>query len=366
MKKIESLYIHFPFCSHLCNYCDFYKQVPENKTKDYSSYYQFLESSFKIHDQLMSKHGYKLAPLKSVYIGGGTPSLWGEEGAGKIKTLFQENNIVLSKDCEFTLEVNPKAWTEGTIKKWSQIGVNRYSVGIQTINSELIKKLDRSHGLEDIIETLTFFKNKKLNYSIDVMLGLPDSELCKRDIFYELQTLLSYNPSHFSVYILTVKDNYKHFNTLPNEEYIEKEYLDVSAFMLNNHFEHYEVSNFALKDKKSFHNLRYWNSDSVAALGPSATGFLKEVGVRYKWKTKTPDFELEVLSEEQIKIEQLYMKLRSDLGLVISEWPSLQKVADNLVIKNMGYVKDGILRLNSRGFLVLDSVMDEIFHNKIV
>jgi len=130
------------------------------------------------------------------------------------------------------------------------------------------------------------------------MLGLPFSSDYKRDVIAELNEMLSYQPSHFSVYILTVKNNYTHFSELPNEEWIENEFLRVSDFLRQSGYRHYEVSNFAKASKESRHNLAYWKSQTVAALGPSATGLLADDRIRYKWKTKEALYEREDLTSE--------------------------------------------------------------------
>ena len=274
-KKIDSLYLHFPFCKHLCNYCDFYKTVSNDPVSDLSNFHQYLEQSFTVHKNLMKKHGYSWAPLKTFYIGGGTPSLWGIEGGKFLNEFFLKHNIALDKNCEFTIEVNPGAWSEKSIEQWQEFGVNRFSLGVQTLNSKLIPFLDRVHTLQDVYDTLNFFSKKNLNFSADLMFGLPFSKTHNRNVINELKEIMQFSPSHFSVYILTVKDNYKHFTHLPDEEWIENEFLSVSEFLKSNNFIHYEVSNFAKSRKESIHNLNYWDSKTVAALGPSATGLFK-------------------------------------------------------------------------------------------
>lgn len=363
-KKIHSLYLHYPFCKHLCNYCDFFKKVPVNSEVEIDQYHDYLEKSIIVQESLMEKHGYSWGELDTLYIGGGTPSLWGEKGAQYLKNFLKVKSITLSNNCEFTLEVNPGAWTEESLKAWEVAGVNRYSLGIQSLNDHIIKYLDRVHSIDDVYTTLEYFHKNQKNFSVDFMLGLPNSEELNRSVLDELTRALDYNPSHFSVYILTVKENYKHFKSLPTEEWVEREYLEVARYLKENKFSHYEVSNFALLNKESKHNLMYWKSETVAALGPSATGFLKEARLRYKWKTKEAEIEEEILSEEAFRLEQIYMALRSKEGLVVDNFKNLneynfikQKWNDQ---KYLLEAKEKIL-LNSEGYLVLDSLMDDLF-----
>ncbi len=366
-KRIDSLYIHFPFCSHLCNYCDFYKKVPQNKAQDFSNYHTYLERSFELHQNLIEKNGYFWAPLKTLYIGGGTPSLWGLEGKIFLENFLKEKKIQLAPDCEFTLEVNPGAWNDEILTEWRSLGANRFSLGIQSLDGQMIKYLDRVHSLDDVYEILNYFQKNNLNFSVDFMLGLPYSSETKRNVIDELSKALSYNPSHFSVYILTVKENYTHFLKLPDEEWIENEFLSVANYLTSNGFEHYEVSNFKKPSKHSLHNLNYWKSNTVAALGPSATGFLKEDRIRYKWKANLPEYELEMLSEEEFKLEKIYMGIRSEEGIKISDFSNeILHVVKKW--KERGLVNENgeIVKLTSKGYLLLDSLMNDLFALKLL
>jgi len=371
MKKIESLYLHFPFCSHLCNYCDFYKKVPQNKSQDFKNFHDYLQSAFVEHEKLMKENGYSWAPLKTLYIGGGTPSLWGMEGREFLENFLNMNNLELSSQCEFTLEVNPGAWDESILNEWEKIGVNRYSLGIQSLDAAISKYLDRVHSIEDVYETLEFFQNKKVNFSVDFMLGLPYSSNQARNVIAELSKALEYSPSHFSVYILTVKNNYIHHKNLPTEEWVEKEYLEVAEFLKARNFNHYEVSNFALPNKESQHNLNYWRSSTVAALGPSATGFFAEKTLRYKWKTNSPTAEIENLSKSEFELEKTYLALRSSIGLDLKsltpELNNLNKLIQGWQDKGYALINsDQILTLTSKGYLILDSLMNELFTSKVI
>jgi oxygen-independent coproporphyrinogen-3 oxidase len=366
-KNIDSLYVHFPFCSHLCNYCDFYKKIPQNKILDYKSFHHYLDLSFTIHQNLIESNGYSWHPLHTLYIGGGTPSLWGSEGAHFLRDFLREKKIEIANNCEFTLEVNPGAWTDEILGDWRISGANRFSLGIQSFNEQMIKYLDRVHSIFDVHQTLEYFQKEKLNFSVDFMLGLPFSKELKRNIIEELQVALSYGPSHFSVYILTVKENYPYFKNLPSEEWIEKEFLEVAHFLKKNGFEHYEVSNFALPGKESRHNLNYWKSKTVAALGPSATGFLQENRLRYKWKPNHPELEIEKLTEEAFHLEKVYMSIRSLEGIKIKDFPqTILPLVEKWKSSQLVIEKDGIVTLTTKGFLLLDSLMNDLFLHKLL
>jgi oxygen-independent coproporphyrinogen-3 oxidase len=364
METVNSLYIHFPFCRHLCNYCDFFKNIPKG-VNDIKNYQDSLTSSFKINRDFLEKNGFSLGSLETIYIGGGTPSLWGLDGARYFKGL----NLKKAKDCEFTLEVNPGTWTEDILTAWKNSGVNRFSLGIQTLNKNLLKYLDRVHSIKDSFETLSYFKNQGINFSVDFMLGIPQSEKFKRDVIGELKEVLRYTPDHISLYILTTKDNYKYQSELPNEEWIEREYLEVSQYLRNEGYLHYEVSNYSLPGKESRHNLKYWKAESVAAVGPSATGFLSQGdrGIRYKWKNKTDEFTVEEITPEKFKLEKFYTALRTQDGLnpheffsgkELCEWEKLGKKWEK-----SGFIssKNPHMTLSPKGYLMMDSLMEDVF-----
>lgn len=368
-KLIDSLYLHFPFCRHLCNYCDFYKTVPTDRSVDLQKFHQYLEQSYQVHEELMQRYGYRFAPLKTFYIGGGTPSLWGKEGVAFLKEFFKTKGLSLASDCEFTMEVNPGTWNRESLEEWRSFGANRFSLGVQSYHEKMLKVLDRVHSLDEVREILAFFDQWEVNFSVDFMLGLPKSDELSRDVIKELEEVLAYDPDHLSLYILTVKSNYVHSKFLPPEEWIEEEYLKVSKHLLAKGYAHYEVSNFAKPDKKSQHNLSYWKSKTVGALGPSATGFLAEDSVRYKWKPHSPQYELEVLTKEESKLEEYYMSLRSDVGMEVSKATQspafLSKVTEWEERGLINFHNDRIY-LTSKGYLILDSLMNDLFLLKIV
>lgn len=370
MRMIESLYLHFPHCRHFCNYCDFYKTLLTEE-RDFSKFHQYLDNSWENAQNLLNSNHYQLGKLKTFYIGGGTPSLWGEEGVNYLKKYFHQNQIQIDEDCEFTLEVNPGSWTAQGIKAWRDFGVTRFSLGTQTLNPNIIKFLDRVHTVDEVYQTLNYFNKENLNFSVDFMLGLPESVSAHRHINLELDELINrFEPQHFSLYILTVGKKYVHYDALPSEEFTEKEYLNVAEKLKANGFLHYEVSNFAKPGYESQHNLAYWKGKNVMALGPSATGYLDK-GLRFKWKATGPIFDEEILNEEQLKLEKVYLKLRTNLGISFNEFTNDQSILKELNLLSLDWQNRGLIVLEnkkiyptSKGYLVMDSLMDELFKIK--
>ncbi len=367
LKNISSLYLHFPFCRHLCNYCDFYKFKLEDEDQ-VSAFEARLLQQIEENEQLLKTHNCKLTCLETLYIGGGTPSLWSHSGAR-----FIQKHIIdrfgLSDECEFTIEIDPGTWTEDEIENWQKIGVNRFSIGIQSFDEKFKNYLDRAHTMKEARVLLDFLNSRKLNFSIDLMLGLPFSDKENRDIGQEIEKLVPYEPSHFSVYILKARANYLLKKNLPSEDYIAEEYQRVCENLNRRGFEQYEVSNFAKEGKRSKHNLRYWESESVASLGSNASGLLNlgKVGIRYQWKSIGLGASIEEINEESFLLEKIYMSLRSCLGLDFNLFDDENKKKLKTLCEKWtktGYVKlldEQRVTLNSKGYIVLDSLMDDIF-----
>jgi len=364
-KELHSLYIHFPYCKSHCNYCDFYSELG-NSPSNLLLYGSSLARAWEKQGVLFKEHDYVYAPLKTLYLGGGTPSLWGKSGVRFFQKLFLENKIKFAKNYEWTLEMNPGAYEQDILKEFEALGLNRYSVGVQTCDSDLLKILGRTHSVEESRAALEFLKGK--NFSIDLMLGLPFSE-GKRRVLDELKELLEFGPTHLSVYILTVDENYPYYKNLPSEEWIEKEYLLVSEFLTEHGFLHYEVSNFAREGFEAQHNLQYWKSESVAALGPSATGLLvhEKTAIRYKWDEGGNEYLLESLDEDALKLEKFYMRFRTNLGISFNDFFKVedQKIFEEICqawhTRGLISVSQKGIFLTAQGFLILDSLMNELF-----
>jgi len=361
MQEVSSLYIHFPYCRHLCNYCDFYKHKLKDKN-DIEKYEKYLDSQYNENLNFLKTQEYTLSPLETIYIGGGTPSLWGTSGS-----LFLKRLDIIS-GAEFTLEIDPGTWTVDEFENWVEVGVNRVSVGIQSFDKKFLSIMDREHTMPEAIELLNFLKDRNVNFSVDLMLGLPDSKVLNRDVLNEIVELIKYDPSHFSVYILKTRSNYPHNDKLPDEDYISDEYLEVCNFLDANGYYQYEVSNFAKVGFESKHNKKYWNYEPVAALGANATGLLtgNNWSVRYQWKPSGEGCTSEKLEGTSLKIEQIYMMLRVKNGLKDSYFTGDNLVKFQALKKtwcDRGYIKsqsNGIW-LSAQGYLVVDSLMDDMF-----
>lgn len=370
--EIKSLYLHFPHCRHLCNYCDFFKSVPPDFDEARDVFQFRLENQWEQQEHWFESLGYRFAPLDTLYLGGGTPSLWGVNGAKWFEFLIP-SKIQVNEKTEWTMEVNPGAWENEGLKAWQDLGVNRFSMGVQSYNEKFLKVLDRFHDLSDVDSLLNRFRDH--HFSVDLMLGLPFSQSWNRDLRGEILRLIDSGAEHFSVYILTVKDNYKHYKDLPSEEYIEEEYLLTSELLRAHGFDHYEVSNFAKPGARARHNLKYWQAESVAALGPSAVGYLANTGHRYKWKPNQDFFEIEELDQAAIDLERAYLQLRLDTGLNDFDKTLMSQDISTLESLMQDWKKAGWLKpessiykimLTPNGFLMMDSVTGDLLKSGLI
>jgi oxygen-independent coproporphyrinogen-3 oxidase len=366
MTQVSGLYLHVPFCKHLCNYCDFYKQKLDDPKNQIESFHQFLTQSWDCHEKLMHAQNIAWGEVNTLYLGGGTPSLWGVTGATFFKNLISKLNV---KNPEFTMEVDPGTWTEEMITAWKAIGMNRISIGTQSLDPRFLKIMDRIHSLEETHSLLDYCSKNEWNFSLDFLLGIPYSVKEKRSIRGELDQLLNYGPKHISLYILNARSKYPLAEEIPDDEYIREEYPEVSSYLRSKGFHHYEVSNFALPGFESKHNLKYWRGESVAALGPTGAGYFshgENQAFRYVWKVSAPDFQPEILGEKEISLEKTYLGLRTSEGWapdVISD--ELLTVFSEWNDKGYGEWTGKKMVLTSLGFVMLDSLMDDLFRKKL-
>lgn len=364
---INSLYLHVPFCKHLCNYCDFYK-MPFHQNENFESFHYYLRNSWNKLEKLHAENNYEFGELQTFYMGGGTPSLWGERGADFFSQFFKQK-LAFAPNCEITMELDPGAWDEKSFQLWKQAGVNRVSIGVQSFDPNGLKFLDRSHNYQNVVETLGYFSQAKINFSVDFMigLGLPDKN---RNIVKELERILAYHPNHISLYILTVGDHYPLKKFIPEDEVISNEYQLVDEFLSSQGFHHYEVSNYAKPGFESKHNQQYWSQNSVAGIGPSASGLMKKdatKAMRYKWIPGKVEMISEELNLEQVWLERIYLILRTSKSWKLQEiLPSLdqaqkyEKILESWSSQGLVSRDKGTYQMNAKSWIILDSLVQQL------
>lgn len=377
MKQLQNnasafgLYVHVPFCTVRCGYCDFNTYTPSE-----------LEQADAIDvwaQALISEITYSLEKLpksqvvETIFFGGGTPSLL---PLNNLEQIFSKLNhsFIFSENIEITLEANPDTLSSSKIRAWKDFGINRISLGVQSADKKVLQILDRTHNPENVKNSVELLKNGGIhNFSLDLIYGTPGETLDSWSS--SVESLVEFDPPHVSAYALTVepgtalfrKVNNKEINNISSDDQADK-YLIANDILEKNNLAWYEISNWAIPGHECRHNLLYWNNQNWWGYGPGAHSHID--GKRW-WNVKHPanyakklineksaiaDFE--TLSFDQKNLEQtmLLMRLRgSDLrelapAAILSEW------------ENLDYVSRGSnnLELTPKGRLLLDSLIAQI------
>ena len=254
---IKHIYIHIPFCKNKCGYCSFYSVVKYNVE-------EYLEALFKEIALYDSK--YQITP-ETIYFGGGTPSLLNPNDIKKILAKFN-----LKKTKEITLEANPSTINPKKISEYKNIGINRFSIGTQSMLDKELDLLGRQHSSETINSCLE--KNIE-NFSFDLIYGLPYQTI--GEVEYSINEMLKMNPPHFSIYCLNLEENvplHDMIFLLPSDDKLSEMYFKIKKILEKKGYIHYELSSFCKEGYQSSHNLAYWSGEYYLGLGAGASGFL--------------------------------------------------------------------------------------------
>lgn len=279
MKEV-GIYVHIPFCKHKCYYCDFISFADKNSLIE--EYIKWLKYEIKEVGQ-GNRLDYEnklddLVLVKTIYIGGGTPSFIESKYITEILKTIKEN-FVVDEDAEITMEMNPGTVDENKLKDYYNCGINRLSIGLQETNNALLKEIGRIHTYEDFENTYSLARNVGFkNINVDLMLGLPNQNIL--DLENSINKILDLDPEHISVYSLILEENTVLKNkvdqgilTLPEDEMERKMYYTVKNMLENNGYIHYEISNFAKKGFESKHNLDCWSQKEYMGFGAAAHSY---------------------------------------------------------------------------------------------
>lgn len=360
-----SAYIHIPFCRRKCNYCDFYSAPPIHGAV--SSYARALASQIR-------NSAAAGEMLRTVYIGGGTPSLLSEEDFASLAEALQDT-FDLSSCEEFTVECNPESVTPSLGATWRSFGVNRVSMGVQTFCDRQLRNLGRLHSADDAENAYyTLRKSGFDNISLDLMAALPDQT--EEAFSLDLRNMLRLSPEHLSVYLLKIEPNSpfgKEGVAEADEEVQRAFYLMAHRMLTEGGYEHYEISNFARPGFRARHNSAYWQGKEYLAFGPGASGFFR--GVRYRVPADTslfclqngavdPEIE-EVVDEEEAKREGVMLGLRLSDGIDVSLIPQEKKsLVRTLCNQGLGVLTEDRFSLTAEGFLISDYVISELMPDR--
>ncbi|MFC6994172.1 radical SAM family heme chaperone HemW [Streptococcus loxodontisalivarius] len=375
LKKPTSAYVHIPFCTQICYYCDFSKVFIKNQPVD--AYLQALIREFESYD---------IRDLKTLYIGGGTPtSITAQQLDYLLTNLTKNLNLDLLE--EFTIEANPGDLTADKIAVLEKSAVNRVSLGVQTFNDKHLKQIGRSHNEAQIYETIDALKAAGFdNISIDLIYALPGQTM--EQVKENVAKALALDIPHLSLYSLILEHHTVFMNkmrrgklNLPTED-LEAEMFDyIIAELEKNGFEHYEISNFTKPGMESRHNLMYWENDEYYGVGAGASGYLD--GVRYRNRVPIQHYLKAVdegnarlteehLTKEEMMEEEFFLGLRKKSGVSMSKFEkkfglSFEERYGQIVA---GLVADGLLkidgariRMTKKGLFLGDNVAEQFIIN---
>lgn len=345
---IKGLYIHIPFCDRICSYCDFAKLVANDDLKK-----RYMDSLIRELYHYKSKYN----DISTIYIGGGTPSSLNPSLLEML--LIAVHDVAFTKNVEeYTIETNPNDISSDFLALCHRYGINRVSVGVQTISKEGLEILGRNHTKKEVVEAIRLIEESPIkNYNLDFIYGIPNQTW--EDLRTDLSFIKTHKPPHISYYslileqntLLTYRINQKVINPLDDD--LAADYAVYIRDTLQSFgYEHYEFSNYALPDANSKHNMLYWNLEEYIGLGMNASG--QYDNHRFVNPSRITDYIHSIdnhlynhrIDDFQPEMEFILMGLRKlkgiDLNLyretfgkdVLVRYPGLQK-----------YIKSGLLEI---------------------
>jgi len=369
-KKPMSAYVHIPFCTQICYYCDFSKVFIKNQPVD--SYLEHLLEEFRSYD---------IQKLRTLYIGGGTPTAL---SAPQLEVLLDglTKNLDLSVLEELTIEANPGDLDADKIVVLKQSSVNRVSLGVQTFDDKMLKKIGRSHLEKDIYENIDRLKLAGFdNISIDLIYALPGQTMAQ--VKDNVAKAISLDIPHMSLYSLILENHTVFMNRmrrgklpLPKEELEAEMFEYIIAELERAGFEHYEISNFSKPSFESRHNLMYWDNAEYYGIGAGASGYVD--GVRYKnhgpirhylnaVEAGNARITEEHLSQREQMEEEMFLGLRKKSGVSMARFEEkfgrsfdglYGEIIRDLVQQGLMQIDGDRVRMTKRGLFLGDTVAE--------
>ncbi|TAE58095.1 MAG: coproporphyrinogen III oxidase [Nostocales cyanobacterium] len=348
-------YVHIPFCRRRCFYCDFPVFVVGDRSRGETSgtMRQYVEavcqeiSISPVFDQ----------PLKTIFFGGGTPSLLSTAQLQRILTALDQR-FGIAEGAEISMEMDPGTFDLAHITGYVSAGVNRVSLGVQTFDAELLKIAGRSHSVDDIFAAIELIHQVEIpEFSIDLISGLPHQSLDQWQ--NSLTKVVEIAPTHISIYDLTIEPGtvfgryYQPGNQpLPTDETTVKMYQLGQSILTNSGYQHYEISNYAKSGHQCQHNLIYWHNLSYYGFGMGAASYIQ--GKRFTRPRKTQEYfqwlengaiiDCEITPLEEELLETLM------LGLRLAEGLNLQDLADKFGIAKVRKIQQHLQRYLQQGW----------------
>jgi len=370
-EKTPGLYIHIPFCLSKCPYCDFYSSISLSAVPD------FLDALSKE----MKMYCNRFDPFDTVYIGGGTPSLLSPQHLENVLIKVRENFNLLS-NTEITIETNPADLNRSFLESMLESGINRVNIGVQSFDENVLDFLERRHSVKQAILSVGDTRKAGFhNIGLDLIYGVPGQDI--ESWLDTLKQAVAFSPEHLSCYQLTleaktllgIKVQAGEFS-MPGEEMQHEFFMKTSQFLEGAGYLHYEVSNFAKgKEHASRHNQKYWDHSPYLGLGPAAHSF--QYNQRW-WNHRSlhqylaainaghlPVEETETLTLEQLRLEALYLGLRTRKGISLQDFQKeyhydllaeKEKILSKLEEEGFVSIQHGTLHPTQTGLAVADSL----------
>lgn len=382
-KKSLSIYVHIPFCNSKCDYCSFVSMVasPEEKHR----YVTNLMNEIK----LQSKNYREFYSVSSIYIGGGTPSCLDNYYIRDLLSCIYKN-FAVKNSAEITLEINPNSVDQTKIREYIMSGINRFSIGLQSISAKVLKSMGRTHSLADYKKTVDIIREFGVkNISTDIIIGYPNQKLI--DVKETINYLIKLGIPHISAYMLQVEKGTKLKKLVdngslgvPDDDTVVKMYDTVVDILTKNGYKRYEISNFAKPTYESYHNKVYWKRKDYLGVGLAAHSYidgtrfantenLTEYNEKLEKSFTIPTKYSKTLTTEEKKEEAVMLSLRTSDGLDLDSYKNefgenfLAKKKDKIaeLIKNKFLIltKENKLVCTNSGYLVLNKLVLELVTN---
>ena len=356
----KNCYVHIPFCTQKCNYCSFVSYPCLEKMTGYV--YSLLK-------EISVNYGGE--PLETLYIGGGTPSLVPIDLLKKIL-----NKFLYVQNPEITVEVNPEDVTEELITAYMEMGINRISMGVQSLDDKILQIAGRRHTSKRALEAIDIIQSSGCkNLSLDLIYGLPSQT--RQSFIKDVKCLLDYSINHISLYGLKIEEDSAFGKTLPlqlpDDDAQADMYQEVCELLPSRGFIQYEVSNFAQIGFESRHNMNYWNNNSYYGFGVAAHGYVD--GFRYyntsslheyMEKPDVTEYAHHVTDKERLE-EEIFLGMRRVSELDIAEINQkynidFLKKFDVQLKKYLGeflLLENGTLKFTTQGFLLSNVILSD-------
>lgn len=370
-----SLYIHFPWCVRKCPYCDFNSHAVKQGIPEPA----YIEALLADLDQALAKLPVR-RPLQSIFMGGGTPSLF---TAASLEKLLQgvRQRLDLAADCEISLEANPGTVEAGKFADFRAIGINRLSIGVQSFNDQHLQTLGRIHSAEEAKQAIAIAQSAGFeNFNLDLMFGLPQQTI--EQALEDIETAIRLQPSHISFYQLTLEPNtyfYRYPPVLPEDDDLYAMQQACQQQLANHGYQQYEISAYAQPGMQARHNLNYWQFGDYLGIGAGAHGKLSLALPKQILRTRNPKNpdqylngqpgEAEAIASDQLPLEFVMNQLRLKSGFNIQDFEARTGLMRSALEPALtACLQSGLLlahgdqiRCSDRGWDFLDDILQHFY-----